>query len=225
MCHYNLFINFPTIKTDVGRFYFYWSLHFIFQLNLVLSYFCVWAPWFQGLAEGTVCSFAELPSVHLLQRKAQLIWWNCSRHGLPIWLVIVIMFSICSSHIRAGETTARWKTSESEEDMKNAAFHCTVWTFFFFSCAIVFSLDFAMKVIFAFIGWFFLLINFFLLSCLVNNIQHTPYNCQFMYLNIFRKLLVIISQKVASTIFFSCLLVLCACSVTQLYLSLCTRGL
>ena len=131
MCHYNLFINFPTIKTDVGCFYFYWSLHFIFQLNLVLSYFCVWAPWFQGLAEGTVCSFAELPSVHLLQRKAQLIWWNCSRHGLPIWLVIVIMFSICSSHIRAGETTARWKTSESEEDMKNAAFHCTVWTFFF----------------------------------------------------------------------------------------------
>ena len=29
MCRYTLFINFPTIKTDVGCFY-YWSLHFNF---------------------------------------------------------------------------------------------------------------------------------------------------------------------------------------------------
>lgn len=131
MYHCNLFINFPTIKTDVGCFYY--SICFIFLAKLSSVLFCVWAPWFQGLAGGVESlSFAELPSAHHLQRKAQLMrrWQKTQSANLT-----VIMSSIWASHMglegqKLGARTVNGAMGQRKDRWKSARVYFTVWIFF-----------------------------------------------------------------------------------------------
>lgn len=122
----------------------YCSLHFIFKF--LLFYFlpkfsfilclCVWASWFQGLAEvWDSLFFVELPSVHHLQKKAQLMWWRLQK----TWSANLT--SDCHKCSPSGPPTlglgeqklgkrAMNRARDQGKDMKSSQVYYSVWNFF-----------------------------------------------------------------------------------------------